>query len=84
MNLLNSNKNPTWIFVLFVDGRRDLLTDGFHLLNSSVAVDSLIGFAKAFFLNGFVNGPVGGVTFGRVDFISSNDDDVIEIVDDVL
>ena len=68
------------------DDRRDLFTDGFHLLSSSVAVAvleevSLVGLVVAFFLNGLLNGPVEGVAFGRVCLRSSNEEEM-EIVDD--
>ena len=71
---------------LVAGGGRDLLTDGFHLLSSSVAVAeaiSLVGFVMAFFRNGLLNGPAGGVTFGRVCLSSSNEDEM-EILDEVV
>ena len=72
--------------VLVENGRRDLPTDGFHLLNSSVAAvdeESLVGFVVAFFRTRLLNGLADGVTFRRVGFRSSSEDDTKIVDDDV-
>ncbi len=77
--------NSTWTVVLFVEASRDLLIDGFHLLNSSVADGSLLESVIFFFRNGLLNGAFDVETFGRVCLISSNVDDAVdemEIIDD--